>query len=64
MRFDKFSFGSLHIDGSMYEHDLVINRDAIRKRFKHRQVVPVAAPDGFLFALANERSASHVYKSR
>jgi hypothetical protein len=42
----------------------VIDRGAIRKRFKHRQVVPVAAPDGFLLPLANERSPSHVYKSR
>jgi hypothetical protein len=64
MHFDKFSFGSLHIDGSTYEHDLVIDRGAIRKRFKHRQVVPVAAPDGSLLPLANERSPSHVYKSR
>jgi hypothetical protein len=26
MRFDKFSFGSLEIDGSSYEHDVVIDR--------------------------------------
>jgi hypothetical protein len=34
MHFDKFSFGSLHIDGSPYEHDIVIDRGAIRKRKK------------------------------
>ena len=25
MRFDRFSFGSLQIDGSIYEHDVVID---------------------------------------
>jgi hypothetical protein len=34
MRFDKFSFGSLEIDGSTYEHDVVIDRGEIRKRKK------------------------------
>src|SRR2546422_10499902 len=34
MRFDKFSFGSLQIDGSTYEHDVVIDRGEIRKRKK------------------------------
>jgi hypothetical protein len=34
MHFDKFSFGSFHIDGSTYEHDIVIDRGAIRKRKK------------------------------
>jgi len=34
MHFDKFSFGSLRIDGSMYEHDVVIDRGEIRKRRK------------------------------
>jgi hypothetical protein len=34
MHFDKFSFGSLWIDGSMYEHDVVIDRGEIRKRRK------------------------------
>jgi hypothetical protein len=26
MRFDNFSFGSIQIDGSTYEHDVVIDR--------------------------------------
>lgn len=34
MRFDKFSFGSLQIDGSSYEHDVVIDHGQIRKRKK------------------------------
>jgi hypothetical protein len=34
MRFDKFSFGSLEIDGSSYEHDVVIDRGEISKRKK------------------------------
>src|SRR5713101_4067496 len=34
MRFDKFSFGSIRIDGSTYEHDVLIDRGEIRKRKK------------------------------
>jgi len=34
MHFDKFSFGTLQIDGSTYEQDLVIDRGEIRKRKK------------------------------
>jgi hypothetical protein len=34
MHFDKFSFGTLRIDGSMYEQDVVIDRGEIRKRKK------------------------------
>lgn len=34
MRFDKFSFGSIRIDGSMHEHDVIIDRGHIRKRKK------------------------------
>ena len=34
MHFDKFSFGSLEIDGSTYEHDVVIDHGEIRKRKK------------------------------
>ena len=34
MRFDKFSFGSIQIDGSTYEHDVVIDRGEILKRKK------------------------------
>ena len=55
MRFDKFSFGSIRIDGSTYEHDVIIDRGEIRRRKKrpckkfreqfgqptrHRSVVP------------------------
>jgi hypothetical protein len=34
MRFEKFSFGSIQIDGSTYEHDVVIDHGKIRKREK------------------------------
>ncbi len=34
MRFDKFSFGSLQIDGDTYAHDVLIDRGEIRKRKK------------------------------
>jgi hypothetical protein len=34
MRFDKFSFGTIRIDGSTYEQDVVIDRGDIRKRKK------------------------------
>src|SRR5271156_6152766 len=34
MRFDKFSFGTLRVDGSTYEQDVVIDRGEIRKRKK------------------------------
>ena len=34
MRFDKFSFGSITIDGVSYEHDVVIDRGEVRKRKK------------------------------
>ncbi len=34
MRFESFSFGSIQIDGVIYEHDLVIDRGEIRKRRK------------------------------
>src|SRR6266566_1224605 len=34
MRFDKFSFGSLRIDGNTYEHDVVIDRGEVHKRKK------------------------------
>ena len=35
MRFEDFSFGSLTIDGNTYDHDVVIDRGAIRKRKKN-----------------------------
>lgn len=34
MRFDRFSFGSIQIDGTLYEHDVIIDRGEIRKRKK------------------------------
>jgi len=34
MRFQKFSFGSIQIDGVTYEHDVVIDRGDVRKRKK------------------------------
>jgi hypothetical protein len=34
MRFDNFSFGSIQIDGSTYDHDVIIDRGEIRKRKK------------------------------
>jgi hypothetical protein len=34
MRFEDFSFGSLGIDGEVYQHDVVVDRGDIRKRKK------------------------------
>lgn len=34
MQFDSFSFGSIQIDGTVYEHDVIIDRGEIRKRKK------------------------------
>ena len=34
MRFEECSFGSIRIDGVTYEHDVVIDRGAVRKRKK------------------------------
>jgi len=34
MRFEKFSFGSIRIDGVTYQHDVVIDRGDVRKRKK------------------------------
>lgn len=34
MRFEKFSFGSIRIDGVTYENDVVIDRGQVRKREK------------------------------
>jgi hypothetical protein len=34
MRFEKFSFGSIRIDGTTHEHDIIIDRGEIRKRQK------------------------------
>jgi hypothetical protein len=34
MRFQAFSFGSIRIDGVTYPHDVVIDREQVRKRKK------------------------------
>jgi hypothetical protein len=34
MRFEKFSFGSIRIDGIGYEHDVLIDRGEVTKRKK------------------------------
>jgi hypothetical protein len=34
MRFEAFSFGSIRIDGVTYDHDVVIDREQVRKRKK------------------------------
>ena len=34
MEFGKFSFGSIRIDGTTYNHDVVIDRGEVRKRKK------------------------------
>jgi hypothetical protein len=34
MRFEAFSFGSIRIDGVVYEHDVVIEDGCVRKRQK------------------------------
>jgi hypothetical protein len=34
MRFEKFSFGAIRIDGATYEHDVVIDRGEVSKRQK------------------------------
>ena len=34
MHYEKFSFGSIRIDGTTYEHDVVIDHGKVRKRKK------------------------------
>jgi hypothetical protein len=34
MQFEVFSFGTIRIDGVIYEHDVVIDRGQVRKRSK------------------------------
>jgi hypothetical protein len=34
MRFGKFTFGSIQIDGSTYQHDVIIDRGKVSKRKK------------------------------
>jgi hypothetical protein len=38
MRFEHFVFGSIRIDGRTYEHDVVIDLGAVRKREKRLRV--------------------------
>ena len=51
MRFEDFSFGSIRIDGTTYEHDVVIDRGQIRKRKK-------SLPKSFVTNLDTHRSQS------
>ncbi len=34
MRFGRFTFGSIEVDGKTYEHDVVVDRGRVRKRRK------------------------------
>jgi hypothetical protein len=34
MRFDRYTFGSIEVDGKSYEHDIVIDHGDVRKRRK------------------------------
>ncbi len=34
MHFESFSFGSIQIDGTVYQHDVIIDRGEIRRRKK------------------------------
>lgn len=34
MRFGRFAFGSIEVDGQTYEHDVVVDRGRVRKRKK------------------------------
>jgi hypothetical protein len=34
MRFERYTFGAMEVDGTTYDHDLVIDRGTIRKRRK------------------------------
>jgi hypothetical protein len=43
MRVEKFSFGSIRIDGITYEHDVVIDRGEVRKRKKKPSKKPRGA---------------------
>ena len=36
MRFEAFSWGSIRIDGTTYDHDVLIDRGRVRKRKKKR----------------------------
>jgi len=49
MSFEKFSFGSIQIDGTVYEHDVIIDHGEIRKRKKN-------LPRNFASSSATRRS--------
>lgn len=51
MHFEKFSFGSLQIDGSRCDHDVVIDRGEIRKCKKNH-------PSNFANSSATRRCPS------
>ncbi|MCI0634897.1 MAG: hypothetical protein L0206_13405 [Actinobacteria bacterium] len=34
MRFEEYAFGSIRIDGTTYEHDVIVDRGKIRRRKK------------------------------
>jgi hypothetical protein len=40
MRFEKFSFGSIRIDGATHEHDVVIDRRQVRKQEETIEEIP------------------------
>jgi hypothetical protein len=42
MRVGKFSFGSIRIDGTTYEHDVVIDHDRVHKRKNLTPMDPAA----------------------
>jgi hypothetical protein len=45
MRIDEFTFGSIRIDGVVYEHDVVIARGRVRRR-KKKASKPFRGPFG------------------
>jgi hypothetical protein len=49
MRVEKFSFGSIRIDGVTYEHDVVIDRGEVRKPKEFRDAfghTPLSVEEG------------------
>ena len=48
MHFDKLFFGSIRIDGVVYEHDVVVYGDKIRRR-KKKASRKFRSPDTRLF---------------
>ena len=60
MRFGSFSFGSIEVDGTTYEHDLVIDRGDVRKRRKgpSKAFEPVMATRPFPWAKTSPGTVS------